>query len=137
MASSTRLLTPRVDWAPCVTRWQVGLSCSCTLEELAWGVERLLGQYEYVKVDTPNEVKRYYPSAIDWGDVIARLSAAYHQPPEYFVWKCGEQLVIDMLGKIPNPHGSADDDPVKKRYLANFFELKRYLKGKAKCQPLA
>jgi hypothetical protein len=112
-----------------IVKWQVGLSCSCTIEQIGWAVSRVLGQSEYANIESPNEVKKM-PSAIDWGDIICRLSAHYKQAPEYFIWQCSEAQALDMLSKLSQDN-AGNDDPVKKRHTINFFELKRHLKSKA------
>jgi hypothetical protein len=127
-AETFKGLTSKAAASAAMLAWQIGLSTSCTLEQLAWGVNRVLGQHDYVEINTPNERAEKFPIVTDWGDIIARLSATYHQPPEYFVWQASEAMALDMLAKIPKHLGGPDEDPVKKRNLATFFEVKNYLK---------
>lgn len=121
-------LTSKLKTDIALVKWQISLNTSCTLEQLAWGIDKVLGQHNYAEIDTPNEVKNLYPVSTDWGDIVARLCAAYNQKPEHFVWQASEALALDMLAKIPSEYATAEDDPLKKRNLANFFEIKRYLK---------
>lgn len=121
-------LTSRLKTNVALIKWQVSLSTSCTMEQLAWGVDKVLGQYNYQNVDSPNEVKIDFPKSIDWGDIIARLCAIYNQKPEFFIWNVSEKLALDMLAKAPSEMSDPSDDPIKKRNLAAFFEIKRHLK---------
>jgi hypothetical protein len=113
-----------------IVRWQLFLSCSCTVEQIAWAINKVLGQHEYANLDSPNEVQKF-ASVTDWGDIICRLSGHYKQTPEYFIWQCSEGQALDMLAKSVKQDGTDADDMIKKRHVINFFELKRHLKSKA------
>jgi hypothetical protein len=87
-----------------LVKWQLGTSSACTVAELAWGIDKVNGQIDYVDIVTKAMSRKLY-SATDWGDVIARLCATYQRPPEYFLWQIGERAAIEMLDKAPLPAG--------------------------------
>jgi hypothetical protein len=112
--------------------WQFKLSTSCTLNQLAWGIDKLNGQYDTISIGTPNEARVDCPSAIDWGDIIAKLCAAYHQPPEYFLWKLSESGALELLAIAPRPFDKDQTDLLKARALSEFMEIKMILKRSGK-----
>lgn len=120
----------RADWH--LVAWQATIGTSCTLSQLAWGIDKVLGQYDWVEINSVNERKVQAASATDWGDIIAKLCAAYHQPPEYFLWGLSEKASMELLAKAPSPFEGKTEDVQKQQAMAEFFELKRHYMNKEK-----
>jgi hypothetical protein len=112
--------------------WQLSLSTSCTVNQLAWAVGKVYGQYDYVEINTPNARRVSSASGGDWGDIVAKLCAAYHQPPEYYLWSISEQAALELLSSAPRPFDRDQSDPAKARAIGEFFEVKRHLTAKYK-----
>lgn len=114
----------RADLA--LVAWQAGINA--TLSQMAWGIDKLNGQVDYADIQSPNEVKSKQPSGVDWGDIIAKLCATYHQTPEFFLWKISEQSALEMLSKAPVPFGyERDGDAEKSRAFGEFREVVRHI----------
>lgn len=114
----------RADLA--LVKWQTCINA--TLSQMAWGIDKVNGQTDYVFIDSPNEVKSKSPSAVDWGDIIAKLCATYHQPPEHFLWRLSESAALELLAKAPAPFGyEKDSDGEKSRAFAEFREVVRHI----------
>lgn len=90
-----------VAWARLLA-WQLGLAASVTLNELAFGIQRLFGQ---VDVDAVSGETFEAASEPDWGGALAQLCATYHRKPEYFLWEIGERAAMEMMQKAPPPPG--------------------------------
>lgn len=114
-----------------ILAWSVKVAARITPADLAWGVDRLFGQVDYVETD--DGIRREdSPGAADWGAAIARLCAAYGRRPEYFLWEIDETLCATLLKNAPLPNGTqpgADADA--SRRLAEFREIVRTIKAKA------
>lgn len=89
-----------------LSKWRADLrllawqwSISATVNELAWGIDRISGSMDAVEIDTPNEVKNQ--SSAEWGEVIARLCATYGNTPEYYLYEISDADCATLLKNIP------------------------------------
>lgn len=106
-----------------IVAWQSKTSSDCTITQLAWGIDKLNGQYDYIEISSPNETKVRNYSSTDWGVVIAKLCGAYHQPAEYFLWRLSQAAAIDMLINAPAPFGYTKEDNENAKYFGEFREV--------------
>lgn len=114
-----------------LVKWQSGIGA--TISQLAWGIDRINGNAERVDIETPNETKSKNASAVDWGEIVARLCATYHQTPEHFLWRISEREALELLAKAPAPFGAEKDgDNEKARAFAEFREVVRHIINKRK-----
>lgn len=120
----------KADFA--LVKWQLGIASKCTINELAWAIDRVNNQCDYREIDSANEVKNDNYSATDWGSVIAKLCGAYHQPANHFLWEMSQQAVIDMLSNAPVPYGyEKEKDGQASKYFAQFREVVAHIKNRA------
>lgn len=113
--------------------WQVSRARDCTLAELAWGIERLAGAFDDVEFDSPNYIepdRHRIASAADWGDIVAKVCAAYSYTPEYVLWRLSDRACLELLRKAPTPFAGDVEEDDKTQRLCDHRELVRYIRLK-------
>lgn len=116
-----------------IVKWQAVNGSKCTLNQLAWAIDKVNGQYDYIEMQSKNEAKTSNYSSADWGSIISKLCASYHQTPEYFLWKLSQSAAIDMLMNAPAPFGyEKDSDASASKYFGEFREVVAYIKNRVK-----
>jgi len=101
-----------------------------------WAVLLMAGRQDLVRLDasglTPVEADAADP--LEWGEVIARLSSSYHQPPRVFL-QMSMSMVVDMYRRAPRlaaeasglPGGGEHDDPARLQAFAHLRMVVRYI----------
>lgn len=98
-----------------ILKWQLGVASNVTLAQLAWGVTSVLNQRYVADLETGEGESLVVET--DWGAVIAKLCATYHQPPEYFLWGLGERVAVELYMKAPRANG----ETTNRDYAAELF----------------
>jgi hypothetical protein len=109
--------------------WQLSMAAGVTLNALAFGIQRLFGQFD---VDADSGEKIEAASEVDWGAVIAQLCATYHRPPEYYLWEIGEKVALELLSKAPPPPGCSRPSRESQAGFAEFVDVVNAIIAKSK-----
>jgi len=115
-----------------ILAWTLKLAASVTPAELAWAVDRLFGQVDYVLTGDGKAELLACSSELDWGAFISRLCAAYHRKPEYFFSEISENVLAELAKNAPLPNGMTrqSDADASKRFV-EFREVVKAIKSKA------
>lgn len=128
-----RYLNSKLKADIALVKWQAGIGSKCTVNQLAWAIDKVNKQYDYIEINSANEAKVDSQSSADWGIIIAKLCGAYHMEPDYFLWKLSQQAAIDMLVNAPVPFGyEKDHDAQASKYFGQFREVVAHIKNRSK-----